>query len=131
MISFETFTIRDGSPIYLQMIEFIERGIASGTIADGEELPSRRVLSATLGVNPGTVQKAYRALEEAGVIESRSGAKSCITCSENLKQKLRTAFIAKDIEMMVQNLKQTGITCEEALSLIEATWKDPALNNPK
>ncbi len=130
MISFETFKIREGSPIYLQMIEFIERGIASGTIADGE-LPSRRVLSATLGVNPGTVQKAYRALEEAGVIESRSGAKSCVICSESLKKKLRTAFIAKDIEMMVQNLKQTGITCEEALSLIEATWKDPALNHPK
>ena len=42
MISFETFKIREGSPIYLQMIEFIERGIASGTIADGEDKVERK-----------------------------------------------------------------------------------------
>ena len=78
MISFESFIMEDGRPIYLQIILFVKRGIIAGVIADGEELPSRRVLSALLGVNPNTVQKAYRMLEEEGLIQSHSGAKSYV-----------------------------------------------------
>ena len=45
-----------GTPIYLQIIDFIKGGLAAGTIVYGDELPSRRVLSAILGINPNTVQ---------------------------------------------------------------------------
>lgn len=76
MISFDSFVISDGSPIYMQILRYIQRGAAAGRIADGDELPSRRVLSALLGINPNTVQKAYRMLEEAGLMESHAGAKS-------------------------------------------------------
>ena len=49
--------MQDGSLIYQQILLFIKRGVIVGTIKDGDELPSRRVLSALLGVNPNTVQK--------------------------------------------------------------------------
>ena len=55
MITFEGFRPEDGVPIYLQIIKYLKQGIVSGAVADGDELPSRRVLSATLGVNPNTV----------------------------------------------------------------------------
>ena len=64
MISFDGFHMEDGSPIYLQILLYIRRGIIAGTICDGDELPSRRVLSALLGVNPNTIQKAYRMLDQ-------------------------------------------------------------------
>ena len=67
MITFEGFRPEDGVPIYLQIIKYLKQGIVSGAVADGDELPSRRVLSATLGVNPNTVQKACRMLEEEGL----------------------------------------------------------------
>ena len=76
MISFEDFVMEPGVPIYLQILRYIKRGVAAGTIRDGDELPSRRVLSALLGVNPNTVQKAYRVLEEEALIESHTGARS-------------------------------------------------------
>ena len=76
MIQFDSFMQAEGVPIYQQIIRYVKQGIAAGTIRDGEELPSRRVLSALLGVNPNTVQKAYRLLEEEGLIQSRSGAKA-------------------------------------------------------
>ena len=57
-------------------MRYVKRGVVSGAIVDGDELPSRRVVSALLGVNPNTVQKAYRALEDEGLIESHTGAKS-------------------------------------------------------
>lgn len=76
MLSFSHLILADGVPIYQQILRYVKLGIAGGTIAHGEELPSRRVVSALLGVNPNTVQKAYRLLEEEGLILSHTGAKS-------------------------------------------------------
>ena len=81
MISFADFHPREGPPIYQQIILHIKRGAAAGTVVHGDELPSRRTLSALLGVNPNTVQKAYRLLEEEGLIQSHAGAKSCMVLS--------------------------------------------------
>ena len=78
LLAFDSFRMEEGVPIYLQIMRFVQRSVAAGTAQDQEELPSRRTLSALLGVNPNTVQKAYRLLEEEGLIESRSGAKSCM-----------------------------------------------------
>ena len=64
LLAFDSFRMEEGVPIYLQIMRFVERSIAAGTARDQEELPSRRTLSAMLGVNPNTVQKAYRLLEE-------------------------------------------------------------------
>ena len=46
MIDFGGFVQTEGQPIYLQIMRYIKQGLAAGTIADGEELPSRRALSA-------------------------------------------------------------------------------------
>lgn len=83
MLSFSGFRLEDGSPIYQQIIRYLEQGIAAGTIRDGDGLPSRRVLSAQLGVNPNTVQKACRMLEEAGVALQTS----CEKFSYNLQKR--------------------------------------------
>ena len=72
MLSFSHLSLADGVPIYQQILRYVKLGIAGGTIAHGEELPSRRVVSALLGVNPNTVQKAYRLLEEEGLILSHT-----------------------------------------------------------
>ena len=66
MVSFEAFRAVDGTPVYLQIINFIKRGAIAGTIRDGDELPSRRVVSALLAVNPNTVQRALAELEGTG-----------------------------------------------------------------
>ena len=89
MISFEQFLMEDGVPIYLQILLFIKRGAIAGTIHDGDELPSRRMLSALLSVNPNTVQKAYRMLEDEGLIQSHSGAKSYMVLDEEKLELIR------------------------------------------
>ena len=124
MISFDSFLMEDGSPIYLQIIHFVQRGIVAGTIADGDEMPSRRMLSAWIGVNPNTIQKAYRRLEDEGIIESRSGAKSCVTVDEEKIQRIRSSLLAKDTQSLVVSMKQMGISKDEALALVEAAWRE-------
>lgn len=122
MISFEQFNTEDGSPIYLQIINYVQREIASGTIRNNDEMPSRRVLSALIGVNPNTIQKAYRYLEEEGIIESRSGAKSYVRIDDSQIKKIRARLLENDVKAIVRNMKQMGISAEEAVGLINEAW---------
>ena len=123
MISFENFMMEDGMPIYLQIILFVKRGIIAGVIADGDELPSRRVLSALLGVNPNTVQKAYRMLEEEGLIQSHSGAKSYVVLNSAVKERIRSELLESDAKGVINSLRQMGLTKEDAVALIEKYWE--------
>ena len=123
MITFEHFLMEDGIPIYLQILLYIKRGIVAGTVCDGDELPSRRMLSALLSVNPNTVQKAYRMLEEEGLIQSHSGAKSCVMVDEAKVARIRAELLESDAQNAVRVLKQMGVTREEALALIVKYWK--------
>lgn len=122
MISFDKFIMEDGTPIYLQILLYIKRGIIAGTIADGDELPSRRVLSALLGVNPNTVQKAYRMLEEEGLIASHSGAKSYMVLPQETIQRVRAELLEGDARTIVSAMKQMGLSKAEALALLETYW---------
>ena len=124
MVSFEAFRPVDGTPVYLQIINFIKRGAIAGTIRDGDELPSRRVLSALLGINPNTVQKAFHMLEEEHLMESRTGAKSCMTLPPDTLDALRREVLSDELRAMARTLRQLGISREEALRLIEQAWKE-------
>ncbi|MBR2046682.1 MAG: GntR family transcriptional regulator [Agathobacter sp.] len=122
MISFENFIMADGSPIYLQILLYIKRGIIAGIICDGDELPSRRVLSALLGVNPNTVQKAYKMLEDESLIQSRAGAKSCVVVTEAKLTEIRTELLEADAKEAVAKLKLMGVSKDEAHDLIDKYW---------
>lgn len=126
MVSFEAFRAVDGAPVYLQIINFIKRGAIAGTIRDGDELPSRRVLSALLGINPNTVQKAFHILGEEHLMESRTGAKSCMTLPPDTLDALRREVLSDELRAMARTLRQLGISKEEALRLIEQAWEEEA-----
>lgn len=111
-------------PIYLQILLYIKRGAVAGIIRDGDELPSRRMLSALLGINPNTVQKAFSQLEEEGLIASRSGAKSVMTLTDETLVQLKADLLKDDIRSITGALQQMGITKEEALSLISRFWEE-------
>lgn len=124
MISFDGFRPEDGSPIYLQIIRFVKQGIVSGEIADGDELPSRRVLSAMLGLNPNTVQKACRLLEEEGLLESRAGAKSCVSVTDELRERVRSELVRSDAVAAASAFKRMGVSLEEALELVRRAYEE-------
>lgn len=122
MISFETFVQEDGIPIYLQIILFLKRGMVAGTIRAGDELPSRRLLSARLGVNPNTVQKAYHMLEGEGLIVSQTGAKSYVSLDPGALAAIREELLESEIRSVISALDQMGLRKEEALLLIDKYW---------
>ncbi len=122
MIEFTDLKIEEGQPVYLQISRYLKRQIASGLIRDGDELPSRRVLSALLGINPNTVQKAFRLLEDEGLVSSNMGAKSLIRVTEEKKNALKREIIEENIGYMTQSVKQMGLSLDEAKALLEKYW---------
>ena len=124
MIDFEGFVQTEGQPIYLQIMRYIKQGLASGIIADGEELPSRRALSAYLTVNPNTGQKAYRLLEEEGLVQSHAGAKSFVCATERQRAALRRELTENELRGMVRNMKGMGLTAKEAAALVEKLYAE-------
>ena len=123
MISFESFVLEDNVPIYLQIVGYIKRGIVAGTIENGAEMPSRRMLSALLGVNPNTVQKSYAMLEEEGLIQSRSGAKSCVAADEAAIRRLRGELLGQNLKTVIDAMKQMGMTLEDAQAALADHWE--------
>lgn len=122
MLSFTPFPLEEGVPIYVQIVRHVKQGIVSGSVQDGDELPSRRVLSAQLGVNPNTVQKAYRLLEDEGIISSHAGAKSAVTLTPERRAVIRGELLAQTAEQVARTLRQMGVDLEEARALLERAW---------
>ncbi|MBN2640423.1 MAG: GntR family transcriptional regulator [Victivallales bacterium] len=65
--------VNSGVPIYLQIIEQIKNSILYGHYRGGDRIQPVRELAISLRVNPNTVAKAYRILQEEGWLESRPG----------------------------------------------------------
>lgn len=68
-----------GVPVYRQIIDKVMAGIAAGTLAGGEQLPTVRQLAVDLAINPNTVIRAYRELEIRGVLETQQGTGTFIS----------------------------------------------------
>ncbi len=64
---------RSGIPIYLQVVERIKEHLASGQLKPGDQLPTVRALAADLRVNFNTIARAYRIMDEAGIISTQQG----------------------------------------------------------
>ena len=122
---FDGFVPVEGSPLYRQIIRHIQRGLAAGTIRYGDELPSRRTLSALLGVNPNTVQKAYRLLEEEGIITSHTGAKSLVAADAQTVERVRRELLSEEAGALVRAMREMGVDREEALDEIRRLWDAP------
>lgn len=124
MVSFEGLVLGPGVPIYLQIIWYIKRAMVAGTVRDGDEMPSRRVLSALLGINPNTIQKAYRLLEEEGLVCSHAGAKSYVTLTAGQLAAIRRQLLEADARALIGAMKQMGVGRTEALDLVERLWEE-------
>ena len=130
MLSFDAFLPEEGLPIYLQIVRHVKRGIAAGTVQAGDELPSRRVLSARLGVNPNTVQKAYRQLEEEGLITSRSGAKSEVALTPSTVEQVRSQMLEQEAGLLLRSLRQAGLDKGAVFTLLERLWEETKEETP-
>ena len=103
---------RDSRPIYEQITHRFRSQIHSGVLRSGDKLPSVRELAASLSINPNTIQRAYRELENEGWIVSVPGKGSFVSRSETSPQHDTTQLLAS-FDRIVRQLNEAGISSVE------------------
>ena len=109
---------RSKAPIYEQLREQLRWQITMGFLAPDEPLPSVRTLSAELGINPNTIQKAYREMEQEGLIYSRPGRGSFVTSSTGETRKKQWDGQMETLRQQIRQAREMGIEKEEIEKLI-------------
>ena len=65
--------LRTGVPVYRQLIDQVLAAIASGVLRSGDRLPTVRQVAVDLAINPNTVTRAYKELENRGTLSTQQG----------------------------------------------------------
>lgn len=123
MIDFDELKFQNGEPVYLQIVEFIKQNIFLGKGKNKEKLPSRREIAAMLEVNPNTVQKAYKILEEEGYIITPPKSSSYLNIPEDTLRQKRETQQKKDTLEFIKKSKQNNYTLENCQKLLEEYWE--------
>lgn len=115
---FDGVTIDDASrtPASVQLRDRISEAAASGLLQAGTRLPTVRAFADTLGVAAGTVAKAYRELEETGVIDTRGRAGTFVAPRPDGAPSIVVAEAARFAAVC----RQAGVDDEQAVSLLRA-----------
>lgn len=117
-----TFNKRD--PVYVQVVQHFKEQIASGKYELGQEIPSRRELANQLKINPNTAQRAYREMEEAGLIFTEGNNPSRITKDEQVLRNLRTELIEDAVDRLITAVEPVNIPVDELIGLIQEKYEE-------
>lgn len=112
-----TFNTRD--PVYVQVVRYFKEQIANGRLKAGAEIPSRRELAAMLKINPNTAQRAYKEMEEQGLIYTERNFPSRITMDENILSTVRVELIEEAVDSFVQSILPIDPSLEEVVELVK------------
>ena len=108
---------RDPRPIYEQVRDGLRTLIVSGALAGGEKLPSVRELASQLAINPNTIQRAYRALEQEGYLYSVPGKGSFAAPRAEIDTQRRDKLL-HTLDETVRELNYLGVTREALIARI-------------
>lgn len=113
---------RSKAPLYEQLAQQLRWQIAMGFLSPDEPLPSVRQLSGELGINPNTIQKAYRQMEQEGLIYSRAGKGNFVTPAvDEQRMKQQTGQI-RALQSEIGKAKEMGIPEEEIINLVRQEY---------
>lgn len=110
-------------PVYEQIRTQVTAAVAVGNLQPGDRLPASRDLARDLGIAVGTVQRAYKELESAGVVESRRRTGTVVAphagaAAEDGGFTRPPASIVAQAHALVHAARQSGVTDEALLDVV-------------
>ena len=108
----------DSRPIYRQIMDEVQRGIAAGMLKPDEPLPAVRQLATELKLNPNTVQHAYRELEQHGLVYVRRGLGTFVSPGSTPRGK--PAQLARQVaERALRDAFRHGLLASDLIAAIK------------
>jgi len=110
---------QSGVPVYRQIIDQVLGGIAAGSLAPGNQLPTVRQVAVDLSINPNTVMRAYREMEIRGVLETQQGTGTFISQQKIKRDDLeRQRQLSQLVTDFISRAGAAGFTIEELMEQI-------------
>ena len=113
-----TWEIRADRPVYLQLVEQLERAIVTGAYPPGSRVPPVRELAAEAGVNPNTMQRALQALEQKGLMTVHRTAGRTVSGDSDMLRRLRADMALAQARAFCRDMARLGQTAEDAAALV-------------
>lgn len=113
-----------GVPTYLQLVQQVEHALRLGVLKPGDRLPRVREVVADLAINPNTVLKAYRDLEQKGLTSGRPGQGTFIDGS--LAQATLPALtgLRRSLRAWLADATNAGLDEDGIVALMMSTLRD-------
>jgi GntR family transcriptional regulator len=110
----------DGAPIFTQIADGLADDIASGTLAEGERVPSTNELAAFYRINPATAAKGINVLTDDGLVEKRRGVGMFVAAGARarLLDDRRKRFAERYVEPMIAEAQRLGIDTDALVSMV-------------
>ncbi|MDN3360166.1 GntR family transcriptional regulator [Actinomadura sp. DC4] len=101
-----------GVPPYLQIVQQVRQGLLLGYLHPGDQLPTVKDVVSHLAINPNTVVKAYRQLENDGLVSARPGQGTFVTGSVEPVAAGPYAKLRRSLEQWVREAYDAGLDDE-------------------
>jgi len=124
LLDFSGLTLTNREPVYLQLVSFVKRGVLRGEAKGGDALPSRRELAAQLGINPNTVQKAYKLMEDEGFVVTPRNAASTLAVTPALLERFGEELGQAFVREFVTQARFNGLSYKRVIGLISQYWEE-------
>jgi GntR family transcriptional regulator len=120
---------RSDIPLTNQIVEQIQHRLASGTLKPGDQLPTVRALATELRINFNTVARAYRVLDEAGIISTQQGRGTYIMEQPPpiVSEHLRRESLQNLARRYLNEARRLGFDRQQSLQIFQQeaeTWKE-------
>lgn len=126
-----TIDFQSDVAIYLQIVRQVKFAIAAGTMRSGQLLPSARVLSGQLAINPNTVARAFAELQNDHVVQSLRGRGMVISDgAAAICRRDRDGVVAERIAAVLAEAWNAGLDTAKIESIVDAELKKLAKTTP-
>lgn len=114
--------LRQGEPIFDQLVFAAKKAFVSGEFAPGQSFPSVRTLAAELKIHPNTAHKVVQYLIQEGWLESRPGLGTVVAERSEVPSGERSTILQKQAEQIVVEAKRLGLDLGDVTQVIESEW---------
>ena len=119
---FSDLKLNSKTSVYLQIIQHVKRKILNKSIIAYTPLPSRRELASLLSINPNTVQKSYKLMEEEGILRTISNVKSVVYVDEQIMERLQQEMIQETVDDFIANCRECGLPLQKVVAILSTRW---------
>lgn len=122
MIDFSSVELNSKDPVYIQLATHVKKQIVTGIASSGDRLPSRRELAAMLEINPNTVQKAYRLMEQQGYVVTEGNLGSLLEVDKDTLHSIKEELTKETVREFIRSMKEINLSFKRTVDLVSEEW---------